>query len=239
MGLLDMWSKMIGYDAYDEATPVLLPEPPKPNPIKALVHLIKMDMKMYPNEWTRKDDDCYHVYLNDKAEIVVKINQLKAMRSDERCSINGIEVGEEYVADIERVFQQRDLQSLLEKLLDRVEKIEKVDVKQIQEAKRLELVDPFTVREDHMVSLQKALTAIENAGTSSMKPKPIAIASTTPKLGPPSSCSPTSSKVIRDMRKSNSHVDTWKAIPLDKLTPEQKDDYYDWLDRNMERRANA
>lgn len=110
---------------------------PKKNMPEVLTKAVCLDMEMYPNHWVRKDprwsfDDTK--YVNKEANVTISLPDL-----GNSCKINDYEVGEKNRKLIIEAWNKRWAADTLERIIDRIEKVQTVTCEDVIEEVRPQL----------------------------------------------------------------------------------------------------
>jgi len=123
----------------------------------ALTKACIMDMQMYPSQWERLTprwtyDDTKYVNKTSNVEIVSS-----GTSTFPKVTINGVLIDKENSIKLITAFQNRWGAEVLERLLNRIEKVKEITVEQVIEEVRPKTIDPFSP-----TSMDKLADTIEN-----------------------------------------------------------------------------
>jgi hypothetical protein len=187
----------------------LAKEPKKLSLEDALTQAVVMDMNTYPKQWTIYRPSIYlgnMFYKNEDASVVIELSEL----IEWSCTINGIEVSQRgnnsNREKIIKAFKTREGAEILERLVDRIEKVITITPEAITKEVSAKTIDPFSP--PAMQTLASTINALrENAQYGQQLPSSPSI-----KPIPPKTILPGVNKPI-----TVPEIATWKGKKMNKL----------------------
>lgn len=151
----------------------LTPEKPKRSPEELMIQAICLDMQMYPTAWTVHSEYNYEGWKNKEADIIVKHHKYKYSNDDHNVYVNEVKLprGIGALERIEKAYSNRQFGEILEKLIDRIEKVQTVSFEDVKEEVRPKTVDPFA--EDHMKNLLTHMVGLSQAAEQAKRLPPL------------------------------------------------------------------
>lgn len=208
-----------------------LPKPPeKLSLADALTQATIMDMTAYPKQWERKEapwtyDDV--LYINKSADVTVRFAGLNSTS----CKINDVEVGAANREKLVNAFQNRHGAEVLERLVDRIEKVTTVTPEEVIEEVRPKTIDPFAPAP--METLATAIDRLKSAAMmgAQLSPPPLRIAApsktaTSKALVPKAAFT---KRELPNIKKPLYMPTTWKGKSSKKLNDKEYREMVEWM----------
>lgn len=131
----------------------------------ALTKAVIMDMHAYPNQWEKTEPrwtyDDYFYRNTESSDLEVRMSGTSTYP---KCFIAGVAIGPENSMKLQKAFQGRKGAEVLEKLVDRIQKVENVTYEEVVEESRPKTIDPFSP-----VPMEKLAKQIESLKSAAEK----------------------------------------------------------------------